>query len=45
LNKLDALEKRYDSQFTVVFQVIRKMSSAPTAHTPKIGFSVHEDEA
>ena len=45
LKKLDALEKRYDSQFTVVFQVIRKMSSAPTAHTPKIGFSVHEDEA
>ncbi len=45
LQKLDALEKRYDSQFAVVFRVIREMAAAPPHRTPKIGFSVHEDEA
>jgi hypothetical protein len=37
--KLDALEKRYDSQFRVVFQAIRELM-APPAGTPKrIGFT------
>ncbi len=39
--KLNTLEKRYDSQFRVVFQAIRELM-APPAGTPKrIGFKTH----
>jgi len=42
--KLDALEKKYDAQFRVVFDAIRQLSSPPEPEPPKkrIGFLVEE---
>jgi hypothetical protein len=40
--KLDALEKKYDSQFKVVFDAIRQLTSPPEQPRRKIGF--HSDE-
>ncbi|MDX6499590.1 MAG: hypothetical protein QOG23_2850 [Blastocatellia bacterium] len=37
--KLDALEKKYDAQFSVVFQAIRKlMQPSPAKNSRRIGF-------
>jgi hypothetical protein len=36
--KLDELEKKYDSQFKVVFQAIRELMAPPTASRKRIGF-------
>ena len=36
--KLDTLEKKYDAQFKVVFDVIRELMSPPPARRAAIGF-------
>ena len=36
--RLDALEQRYDGQFKVVFDAIRKLMSPPAPSVPRIGF-------
>ncbi len=42
--KLDALEKKYDSQFRIVFDAIRQLMAPPEAKPRrKIGFQVEED--
>jgi hypothetical protein len=42
--KLEALEKKYDAQFKVVFDAIRQLMAPPEPQTPKrrIGFLVEE---
>ncbi len=42
--KLDALEKKYDAQFKIVFDAIRQLMAPPEPETPKkrIGFLVEE---
>lgn len=37
--KLDALEKKYDAQFRVVFDAIRKLISPPVGAEKRIGFN------
>ncbi len=42
--KLDALEKKYDSQFKIVFDAIRQLMLPPEAKPRrKIGFHVAEE--
>ncbi len=36
--KLEALEKKYDAQFRVVFQAIRELMTPPALTKPRIGF-------
>ena len=36
--KLDALEKKYDSQFADVFRAIRELMAPPTSARRQIGF-------
>ena len=36
--KLDALERKYDGQFTVVFEAIRQLMAPPARARRKIGF-------
>ena len=36
--RLDALETRYDGQFRIVFDAIRKLMTPPASNVPKIGF-------
>jgi len=36
--KLDAMEKKYDAQFRVVFEAIRQLMKPPEKERPKIGF-------
>ncbi|MBI5882746.1 MAG: ORF6N domain-containing protein [Elusimicrobia bacterium] len=36
--KLEALEKKYDAQFSVVFDAIRKLMAPPAPPRPRIGF-------
>ena len=43
--KLDALEKKYDAQFKVVFDAIRRLMTPPEAEKRKIGFIVKEGAA
>jgi len=44
--KLEALEKKYDRQFKVVFDAIRRLMSPPETRRREIGFHVkHEDDA
>jgi len=38
--KLDTLEKKYDQQFSVVFDAIRKMMTPPKSTRRRIGFKV-----
>ncbi|HUL70134.1 MAG TPA: ORF6N domain-containing protein [Gemmatimonadales bacterium] len=38
MRKLDALERRYDAQFKVVFQAIRELMSPPETPRKRIGF-------
>jgi hypothetical protein len=40
--KLEELEKKYDSQFRVVFDAIRQLMTPPDPPHKKIGFSVRE---
>src|SRR3990172_3174314 len=40
--KLDALEKKYDYQFKIVFDAIRQLMAAPEPREKKIGFRVKE---
>jgi len=40
--KLDLLEKKYDTQFKVVFDAIRELMKPPEAKKPPIGFLVEE---
>jgi hypothetical protein len=43
--KLEAMEKKYDSQFKVVFDAIRQLMSPPETKRKEIGFHVkHEDQ-
>ena len=43
--KLDVLENKYDSQFKVVFDAIRKLMTPPEPNKRKIGFLVKENLA
>ena len=40
--KLEALEKKYDAQFKVVFEAIRQLMAPPDRRPRKIGFEVSE---
>jgi hypothetical protein len=44
-SKLDALEKKYDAQFKIVFDAIRQLMEPPEKPRKKIGFEVKEPEA
>jgi hypothetical protein len=41
--KLDALEKKYDAQFKIVFDAIRQLMAPPEPKRRPIGFRVKED--
>jgi len=43
--KLEALEKKYDSQFKVVFEVIRQLMAPTEAPNKRIGFQLREKRA
>jgi hypothetical protein len=43
--KLETLEKKYDTQFKIVFDAIRQLMAAPDPKEKKIGFRVREREA
>ena len=43
--KLETLEKKYDSQFKVVFDAIRQLMTAPEKHPKQIGFQLSEKSA
>lgn len=43
--KLDALERKYDAQFRVVFDAIRQLMAPPDKPRKKIGFGVKEPRA
>jgi hypothetical protein len=43
--KLDALEKKYDAQFEIVFDAIRELMAPPEPSKRKIGFLVKEGAA
>jgi len=40
--RLDDLERKYDSQFRVVFDAIRQLMTPPTRRRNQIGFHVRE---
>ncbi|MBU4307590.1 MAG: hypothetical protein L6428_13320 [Candidatus Aminicenantes bacterium] len=42
--QLKDLEKKYDSQFKVVFDAIRQLMTPPAKNTRKIGFKVQASE-
>ena len=44
-HKLEGLEKKYDSQFKVVFDAIRQLMAPPAAGQKKIGFQLWEKRA
>ena len=41
--KLDALEKKYDAQFKIVFDAIRKLTASPEPKRRQIGFCKEKD--
>ena len=43
--KLETLEKKYDSQFKLVFDAIRQLMAAPEKPSTKIGFHLREKRA
>lgn len=43
--KLEALERKCDAQFKVVFDAIRRLMSPPAKPKREIGFHVRYDEA
>ena len=45
VRRLDALEKKYDVQFRVVFDAIRQLMASPEPKKRKIGFLVEEKAA
>jgi len=42
-SKLDALEKRYDQQFRVVFDAIRQLMTPPPSDRHQIGFTPSDE--
>jgi len=44
-HKLEEMEKKYDDQFKVVFEVIRQLMASPETPQKKIGFEVKEGRA
>ena len=44
-HKLEALERKYDSQFKVVFEAIRQLMASPEKQRKKIGFQLREKRA
>ena len=40
--KLNALEKKYDAQFKIVFDAIRELMTPPEKPKHQIGFHPHE---
>jgi hypothetical protein len=36
--RLDELEKKYDQQFAVVFEAIRRLMNPPVAHPKELGY-------
>ncbi|HBR20958.1 MAG TPA: hypothetical protein DD713_00065 [Nitrospiraceae bacterium] len=43
--KIEEMEKKYDSQFKVVFDAIRQLMTPPETKKRKIGFEVRESRA
>ena len=43
--RLNELERKYDSQFKVVFEAIRQLMAAPGRPPKKIGFHLREKRA
>ena len=43
--RLNDLERKYDSQFKVVFDAIRQLMAAPEKQPKKIGFQLREKRA
>ncbi len=43
--KLEELEKKYDSQFKIVFEAIRQLMAPKEAPKKKIGFQLREKRA
>ena len=41
--KLDAMEKKYDSQFKVVFDALRQLMAPPDPPRRRIGFKADEE--
>ena len=43
--KINQLEEKYDGQFKIVFEAIRRLLAAPESKTKrrKIGFTAHQD--
>jgi phage regulator Rha-like protein len=39
--KIEALEQKYDHQFTVVFEAIKELLQPPVKASPRIGFMAH----
>jgi hypothetical protein len=42
--KIEQMEKKYDSQFKIVFEAIRQLMIPPTAPKRKIGFDLKEEQ-
>ena len=45
LRKLEEMEKKYDSEFKVVFEAIRQLMTPPMKPKRKIGFDLKEKQA
>jgi hypothetical protein len=43
--RLNELERKYDSQFKVVFEAIRQLMASPEKQRKKIGFQLREKRA
>lgn len=41
--KIEALEKRYDAQFKVVFDALRALIEPPSQNKPRVGFRAGDD--
>ena len=39
--QIEAMEKKYDSQFKIVFSAFKKLLESPEPEKPKIGFRKH----
>lgn len=42
LKKIDAMEKNYDRQFRIVFDIIRELNAPPVKNKKQIGFKLEE---
>ena len=45
LQKIEEMERKYDRQFLVVFEAIKKLMAPPEKHSKKIGFQLREKRA